>query len=264
MALTATYDPSLSRIKLGADTLGLSATYAVFDRTVNGGITYTTIRGGSHVTVASSAASVNDYEFPVDVAITYRVRSYNASNVLQTTFTVGVTQAQPDPWLKSVQRPFLNQQIETSDASDVTHVNRSQVFPIVGRSLGVAVTDLSSQLNFELSVATLTQGDAADLLYLAKSGDIVFLHVPPAYPVPGGYYTVGDVKETRQNMPWELRWFTLPLTQVAQPGPDVIGTTYTISSMLAEYATVSAVIAGNTTTADLLQRVAAPSEVLVP
>ena len=264
MALTATYDAPLSRIKLAGGSLGVSATYAVFDRTINGGITYTTVRGGSHVVVASAAAGVSDYEFPVGIAITYRVRSYNASNVLQATFTVGITQAQPDPWLKSVQRPFLNQQIESSDASDVVHVNRSQVFPIVGRSYGVAVTDVSSGLSYELTVATVTLGDAANLLYVAKSGDVLFLHVPPDYPIPAGYYTVGDVKETRQDMPWELRWFTLPLTQVAQPGSDVVGTTYTIASMLAEYATVSAVIAGNATIADLLQRVASPVEVLVP
>ena len=263
MALTATFDSALSRIKLAAGTLGASATYAVFDRTLNG-ITYTTVRGGTHVSVASAAASLNDYEFPLGVAVTYRVRSYNASDVQQATFTTVITQAQPDPWLKSVQRPFLNQQITPSDASDVTHVNRSQVFPIVGRSYGVAVTDISAGLNYDLTVTTFTLGEAADLLYLAKSGDTVFLHAPADFPVPGGYYTVGDVRETRQGQPWERRWFTLPLTQVTPPGPEVIGTTYTIASMLAEYATVTAVIAGNATISDLLQRVSSPSEILVP
>lgn len=263
MALTATYDAALSRIRLAGGSLGASATYAVFDRTLNG-VTYTTVRGGSHVAVASAAAGVDDYEFPVGVAITYRVRSYNVSDVLQQTFTTSITQALPDPWLKSVQRPFLNQQFYPADASDVVHTNRSQVFPIVGRSVGVAVTDVSSGLNYELTIATTIRGDADDLRYLVKSGDILFLHVPDDFPAPGGYYTVGDVKEARQNLPWERRWFTLPLTQVAQPGPEVIGTTYTIASMLAEYATVTAVIADNATIADLLQRVGAPSEILVP
>ena len=263
MALTATYDGALSRIELAGGSLGASATYAVFDRTLNG-ITYTTVRGGTHVAVASGVASVNDYEFPVDVPITYRVRSYNASDVLQATFTVAITQAQPDPWLKSVQRPFLNQQIDAADASDVTHLNRSQVFQIVGRSGGVAVTDIGAGLAYELTVTTFTSGDAADLRYLVTSGDILFLHTPADFPVPGGYYTVGDVRETRQTLPWERRWFTLPLTQVAQPGPEVIGTTYTIASMLAEYATITDVIADNATISDLLQRVASPSEVLVP
>lgn len=263
MAITATYDATLSRIRLNADTLGVSATYAVFDRTLNG-ITYTTVRGGTHVPVASAAARVDDYEFPVGVLITYRVRSYNASDVLQATFTTTITQALTDPWLKSVQRPFLNQQIIASDASDVTYINRSQVFQILGRSVGVAVTDVGSGLSYELTVATLLKGDATDLLYMVQSGDTLFLHAPADFPSPGGYFTVGDVRETRQNLPWDRRWFTLPLTKVAQPGPEVIGTTYTIASMIAEYATVTAVITGNATIADLLQRVASPSEILVP
>jgi hypothetical protein len=262
MALTATFNADLSRIQLAGGSLGTS-TYAVFDRTLNG-ITYTTVRGGTEAPVASSAASVDDYEFPVGVAITYRVRSYNASDVLQATFTTSITQAQADPWLKSVTRPYLNRQIFAADASDVVHTNRSQVFPIVGRSFGVAVTDVSSGLSFELTVATTSKSEADDLLYMVKSGDILFLHVPADFPTPGGYFTVGDVRETRQTLPWERRWFTLPLTQVVQPGPEVVGTTYTWASTIGEYATWTAVIADNATWADLLQRVASPSEVIVP
>jgi hypothetical protein len=138
------------------------------------------------------------------------------------------------------------------------------VFPIVGRSTAVAVTDVSSHLEYELTIATKTRGEADDLRYLLKSGDTLYLQTPPDYPVPGGYYTVGNVGETRQGLPWERRWFTLPLTSVAEPGPEVVGTTYTIASMVAEYATIADVIADNATIADLLQRVASPSEVLVP
>lgn len=263
MTLTATYNADLSRIQLAGASLG-TATYAVFDRTVNGGITYTTVRGGSARVVASNAAAVDDYEFPVGIEITYRVRSYNGSDVLQETFTATITQALDDPWLKSVTRPYLNQPFFPADASDVVHTNRSQVFPIVGRSYPVAVTDIASGLTYELTVATLTAGDAADLLYMVKSGDVLFLHAPDGFPAPVGYFTVGDVRETRQTLPWARRWFTLPLTQVAAPGPEVIGTTYTWASVLSEYATWEDVIADNATWADLLAKVASPSEVIVP
>jgi hypothetical protein len=264
VALTATYDPVLSRIQLAGASLGGSATYAVFDRTVNGGITYTTIRGGTAVTVAAAAAHVDDYEFPVSELITYRVRSYNASDVLQVTFTTTITQALDDPWLKSVPRPYLNQQIFAADASDVEHTSRTGIFPILGRSYPVAVTDVFSQSSFDLTVATLTTGDADDLRYMVTSGDILFLHAPADFPSPVGYFAVGDVRETRQNLPWERRWFTLALTRVAQPGPEVVGTTYTWASALAEYATWTDLIADNATWADLLARVASPSEVIVP
>lgn len=263
MALTATYDAALSRIRLAGASLGASATYAVFDRTLNG-ITYTTVRGGTHVSVASQLAGVDDYEFPVGVSITYRVRSYNVSNVLQQTFTTTITQALDDPWLKSVSRPYLNQQVFPADASDVVHTSRAGIFPVLGRSYPVAVTDVFSVRAYDLTLATTTAGDANDLRYLVTSGDILFFHTPAGFPSPGGYFAVGDVKEARQNLPWARRWFTLPLTEVAAPGPEVIGTTYTIASMIAEYATVSAVIADNATISDLLQRVGSPSEVLVP
>lgn len=263
MALTATYNSDLGRIRLAADTLG-TATYAVFDRTLDG-ITYTTVRGGTSAAVASSAAHVDDYEFPVGVAITYRVRSYNASNVLQATFTAVITQSLANPWLKSISRPFLNKEVDSvSDASDVTHLNRSQVFKIVGRSSQVAVTDTGTGFQYDLTVATLTAGEADELLYLTTSGDILFFHTPDPYPARGGYFTVGDVKETRLTLPWERRWFTLPLTSVAAPGPDVIPTTYTWAAALADYATWSDLIAANATWADLLERVASPEEVIVP
>lgn len=262
MALTATYNSDLSRIRLAGTVLGTS-TYAVFDRTLNG-ITYTTVRGGSDAPVTASTAHVDDYEFPVGVLITYRVRSYNASNVLQATFTTTITQALVDPWLKSVSRPYLNREIFAADASDVVHTNRTHTFPILGRSYPVAVTDVSSQRGYDLTVATLIKDEADVLRYMVTSGDILFLHAPADFPVPGGYFVVGDVKEARQNLPWERRWFTLPLTEVAPPGADVVGTTYTIASMLAEYATITAVIADNATITDLLERVGSPSEVVVP
>lgn len=262
MALTATYNSDLSRIRLAGASLGTS-TYAVFDRTLNG-ITYTTVRGGSAAPVTASAAHLDDYEFPVGVTITYRVRSYNASDVLQATFTTTINQDLVNPWLKSVSRTYLNQEIFAADASDVTHLNRSTVFPVVGRSNGVAVTDVASGLKYDLTVATVIKGDADDLRYMVTSGDILFLHVPADFPRPGGYFTVGDATEAAQNLPWERRWFTLPLTRVAEPGPDIIATSYTIASMIAEYATITAVIADNATITDLLDRVGSPSEVIVP
>lgn len=262
MALTATYSTDLGRIRLAADTLG-TATYAVFDRTVDG-ITYTTIRGGTAAPVTSSAAHVDDYEFPVGVAITYRVRAYDASDVLQATFTAVITQTLTKPWLKSLTRTFLNKEVDVAEAGDVTHLTRSQVFKIVGRSSSVAVTDTGTGFQYELTVSTLTGGDADEIVYLATSGDILFFHVPDGYPARGGYFTVGDVRETRQTLPWERRWFTLPLTSVAAPGPDVIPTTYTWTSALADYATWTDLIAANLTWADLLERVASPDEVIVP
>ena len=263
MALTAVYNGGLSRIILSATALGASATYAVFDRTLNG-TTYTIVRGGIRVTVGSQLASLNDFEFPAGVAVTYRVRSYNVSNVLQQTFTAVITQGLGETWLKSVGRPFLNRRVTASDASDVSYTARAGIFPVIGRTNPVAVTDSFSVKSFQLSLATVTKAEADGLRILITSGDILFLHTPADFPAPGGYFVCGDVTEGRQNMPWERRWFTLPLTKVVAPPADVTATLGTWQTVVNTYATWTAEIAANATWSNLLTLVADPSEVDVP
>lgn len=263
MALTATYNPDLSRIQLAADALGSTATYAVFDRTLDG-IRYDTVRGGSHKNVLTQAAGIDDYEFPANVAVTYRVRSYNASNVLQATFTVVITQPMTEVWLKAPARPFLNRPVTVTEVGEVTRAARNGIFQIVGRSYPVGVADVRQSRVFPLEVMTETPGDAEALEFLAMSGEPILLQVPDAFPVPSLYAVIGDVSIVEPARGDPTRLFVLPLTEVAPPGPDVVPSTYTISSMKAEYATITAVIAGNATILDLLERVASPSEVIVP
>lgn len=263
MALTATYSGGLSRVILSADALGASATYAVFDLTVNG-TTYSTVRGGGSVTVGSQLANLNDFEFPCDVAATYRVRSYSAANVLQQTFTVAITVQLTAPWLKSVGRPFLNRQVEASDASDVSYTARAGIFPVIGRTDPVAVTDSFSVKSYQLSLRTFTKTEADLLRILVASGDVLYLQTPPDFPSPGGYFVCGDVTEGRQGMPWADRWFTLPLTKVAAPGADVAATLGTWQTVINTYPTWTALIAAKATWADVLLMVGDPSEVEVP
>lgn len=263
MALSATYNADLSRVQLAATALGVSATYAVFDRTLDS-IRYETVRGGSEKPVVAQVADLDDYEFPVDVAVTYRVRSYNASDVLQATFTTAITQPLDVVWLKAPARPFLNRSVTVTAVGEVTRAARNGIFPIVGRSFPVGVADLRQSRQFSIEVMTDTDGEEAALDYLLMSGETVLLQVPDGFPVPSLYAVIGDatIVEPARGDPTKL--FTLPLTEVAPPGPDVVPTTYTIQSMLNEYATITAVIADNATIIDLMERVANASEVVVP
>jgi hypothetical protein len=263
VALSATYNPDLSRIQLAATALGASATYAVFDRTLDG-IRYETVRGGSEEPVVTQLADIDDYEFPVDVPITYRVRSYNVSDVLQQTFTTAITQTQGDVWLKAPARPFLNRSVIVTGVGEVTRQARNGIFPIVGRSFPVGVADLRQSRQFSIEVMTETDGEEEALDFLLMSGETVLLQVPDGFPVPSLYAVIGDAVITEPARGDPTKLFTLPLTEVAPPGPDVVPTTYTIASMLAEYATITAVIADNATIIDLMERVANASEVVVP
>lgn len=268
MSLAATYDALLSRIRLSATVLGASATYARFERSTDG-VSWTTVRGGSAATVASQNSHVDDYEWPPGVLVTYRVTSYNVSNVQQAQFTTTITQDLAGAWLKVPAAPYLNRAVTVSMRTELTRRSRGGVFDVVGRTYPVLVGDVRSGRSFDLRIRTDSASEERDLDFLFASGEVVYLQAPAAMDqFPSGYYAAGDVtwalpveRERRQHL--ERRYWVVPLTEVAAPGPAVIGSTYTIASVLADYATVTAMLAANATIAILLERVASPSDVIV-
>lgn len=267
MALTATYDPVLSRMRLHLSG-GLSSVTAGFARSIDGGVTFTTIRGASSVPVTGVGldALADDYEFPAGVSITYRATKYDiAGNPISGISAIPITQDLAVVWLKVPAAPFLNQPVVVADRSEVTRRSRSALFDVVGRTLPVMVGDVASSQAFTLELITETPADERNLDYLFASGEVVFLHLPSTVEhFPGGYFAVGDVSRETTLRASPRRVWTVPLTEVAQPGPAVVGSAYTWTSTIAEYATWTAVIAGNATWADLLDRTGAPSDVIVP
>lgn len=265
MALTATYDPALSRIRLSATLLGATATRCVFWRTANNFAKTDTVRGGWPVTVTGQNAHVDDYEFTPGVPLTYRVQSYTAADLTPVaTFDVTITQDLSVVWLKVPAAPFLNAPVIVVDRSEISRKSRSGLFDVVGRSLPVMVGDVAGSRAYTLQVLTETPAEERDLDYLFASGEVVLLQLPSTVEhLPGGYFAVGNVSRQPTLRLSPRRVWDIPLTEVAAPGPAVVGSAYTIASMLAEYATISAVIAGNATIADLLERTAAPSDVIV-
>lgn len=264
MAITATYDGVLSRIRLSATLLGATATYAKFERTVDG-IVYTTLRGGSAAVVTSQNAAVDDYEWAPGVSTTYRVTSYNVSNVQQAQFTTSISQDLTSVWLKVPAAPFLNQPVTVADRSEVTRKSRSGLFDIVGRSNPVMVGDVASSIAYTLTLQTDTSAAESNLDYVFASGEVVFLQLPSTVQyMQGGYFAVGDVARGPVSMVSLLRRWNIPLTGVAAPGPEVVGSAYTWTSVVADFATWTAELAANATWADLLARTGTPSDVIVP
>jgi hypothetical protein len=265
MALTATYEPILSRVRLSATLLGATATYAVFDYTTDG-IRYTTARGGTHTEVLSQGSSVDVYEFPAGIPVTYRVRSYSVTNVLQQTFTVVATQdlGTDAIWLKVPAAPYLNRQVVVSTVSELTTKSRAGLHDVIGRTYPVAVGDVRSALAFTATLRTLDAAQESDLEYLLSSGEIVFIHTAEAERrIRGGYYSVGDVSWRAPHSQSVARVFTLPLTEVAPPGPDVVGSSYSWQAVINDYATWADLLADNATWAALLERTGSPSDVVV-
>jgi hypothetical protein len=263
VALSATYNSDLSRYVLAGTALGASATYAVFDRTTDS-INYTIVRGGGFVVVTSQLAGLSDYEFPSGVAVTYRVRSYNVTNVLQQTFTTTVSPSVADVWVKVPARPYLNRSVVVTGVGDVSRPARNGVFPVIGRSFPVGVADVRQSRQFTLEVMTDTAAGTSEFDLLLMSGEPIFLQVPPAFPVPSLYAMIGDTSVNEPARGDLTRIWSLPLTEVAAPSSDVVGSLGTYQTVKSTFASYADVLAAKATYADLLEMIGSPTEVVVP
>lgn len=248
-----------------------SASTATIDRTIDS-VTYTIVRGASEVGVTTGCELeqvIDDYEFPVGVPITYRVRTFTDEGDAAVTTTCQITINLDDVWLKSIGRPFLNRAMRcVGNPTPITRRARNGVFPIVGRSFPVAVTDVRSGREVPLQVITKTTQERQDLDLLIASGDPIFVQTPLAHPLPTMYAVVGDTAEARpvRNRLCDNDWrlWDLPLTEVAAPGPDVVGSTSTWQTVVSTYATWADVMAAHATWASVLELIGDGSEVIVP
>jgi hypothetical protein len=256
MALTATFDPVLSRVRLAGTSLS-GASEAHFERSINNAY-WTTVRGGTAVATSSNNANLDDYEFIPGVVNYYRVTAGVS------VFTQTITPSQSGVWFKSITRPFLNREVDVVDHTDITRPARNGVFEVMGRSYPVGVTDVRSSRRWSVQVKTQTVDDADALELVFASGDPLFIQTDGQYDIPAGYVVVGDVTRSRYGHISNKRTFTLPMTEVAPPGPDVVGSTSTWETLMAEYGTHAAVLAAFGTWADVLEHVADPSVVIVP
>lgn len=172
-----------------------------------------------------------------------------------------ITPTLTDVWLKSLARPFLNTPVDVFGTIDTTRRARNGVFPVVGRSLPLAVTDVRGSREYTLRVKTLDDDTAERLDLVFASGDPLYVHAPPGIPVKSMYVVVGDT-EDEQPVPGTHFW-TLPITEVAAPGPDIVGATATYQTVLNAYSTYSALLAGEPTYQDVVERIGDPSDVIV-
>jgi hypothetical protein len=258
MSLGATFDPILSRVRLAATALD-PAPEALFERSPNG-LRWTTVRGGTAVAVTGSdTAALDDYEFAPNVINHYRVTA--GADV----FTTTITPTQDAVWFKSIIRPFLNRPVSVVNHGDITRPARNGVFPILGRTYPIAVTDVRLSRRWHMTVKADSVADADAIDLVLASGDPLYVQVPPdGRDIPGGYVVVDDSARTRFGHSSVRRWFELPITEVAPPGPDVVGATVTWETLVAEFGTWADVLAAFGTWADVAEYVSSPDTVIVP
>ena len=255
MALTLTYDGILARVRLAAT--GLASDPVTVQRSTNQ-VRWVTVRGGASLSPSGGVIRLDDYEFASDVANHYRLLAPGVVGAGQ------ITPALDGVWLKSLARPFLNRKVTVKDYSGVERPARVGVFEVVGRSMPVAISDVRGSRRWTMEVLTHTPAEARDLDLVMASGDPIFVHVPADCDVPGGYVSIDTVTVSRRARRTPRRVFELPCVEVAAPGPDIVGATVTVQTVLATYATCADVLAAHPTCQDLLELIGDPTDVIVP
>lgn len=178
--------------------------------------------------------------------------------------TDSVTPDLTSVWLKSIARPFLNRAVTVIDWSEIERPSRAGIFEVKGRSFPIAVSDVRGSRAWTLEVVTQTAADARDFDLVLASGDTLFVQTPDDCLVPGGYVCVETTSQRRSRPRGQRHIFALPMVEVAAPGPDVVGATYTCQGVLNDYATCADVLADNPTCADLLENISDANDVIVP
>jgi hypothetical protein len=175
-------------------------------------------------------------------------------------------------WLKSIRHPFLNTVVRVSDYGDVESLSRSVAFGVAGRSLPTAQTELHGGRDHPLDLVTATSADSSHLQLMLRTAEVLFVHVPAEgiagregnLLLPGSMYVlVGTPRRHRIAGVSAHELFSLPLTEVNPPGPDVVGGTLTWQTVLNLYGTWEAVLSAHPTWADLLAVVGDPEDLFV-
>lgn len=264
MTVTLTYDDTLSRIQVAADGIDTDATYAVVDRGYGGGL-WSTLRGGASAAVESGALAlaVDDYEFRDGVPVTYRVRGYDDTDVLLDTQTATITPTLDRVWLKFIARPYLNRPVVVTEWSDVERPSRSGTFDIVGRVLPVSITDVHGSRRFTLFLRTSSLALASDLDLALSAGFPIYLHAPTDCGIPTMYAVIGDLVQRRPSRRTKSRVFEIPLTEVAAPGPDVIGSAGSWQILLDNYESWQSVLDEFDTWGDVATLIGSASDIIV-
>lgn len=190
-------------------------------------------------------------------------------DLVTNTDTGSITPVLTTTWIKVVARPFLNRPIKCiPNISDFVRRARQGIFPVVGRSFPIAVTDVRGSREFSIEIITQTTQQRTELDLIFASGDTYFFHSPPDNPMPTLYAAVNDVTTRRplrnRSCGNDWRVFALPIIEVAAPTSSVVGAIGTWQTVINTYPTWQAVLNAHVDWASLLTLVGTPTDIIVP
>jgi hypothetical protein len=171
-------------------------------RSIDGGTTWSYVRGAAYVDATGDADTfvIDDYEVPNGQTVEYRARATRIVTELPITSpwtqsASSTSWSSDDVWLKNPIDPSLNMTVCLRSAPSGNRQARRGVFPVIGLANPVVVFDVMGgvQTGFEVRAATIAQ--TADLEALASSG-ILLLQAPPTMPDGSRYLHPGGVRRS--------------------------------------------------------------------
>lgn len=176
--------------------------------------------------------------------------------------TAIVTPALTQCWIKNPIRPYLNRAAVTIELADETHDARSGVFPVINRTLPVAVTDLMGGRNSTLTVRLLTETALRDLKDCLLVGEVLFLQSPAGAVSPTGYFVAGQLNRHRVAATARTRYLSIPITEVAAPDASLAALIGTWTTVVSGYATWSTLTSAKAAWSDVLNIVGTAADVI--
>ncbi len=243
--LTLTPENSAGRIKIEfADNPGDAGTDALdLERSYDGGETWLPVRNLAGLStrisddefelIFATEAPIYDYEAPNGLPAAYRCRTlhdYGGGSFAASDWTMETTTwAAEQWWLKDPLFPALNVPITLRVYGDITRAARRGEFQGMGAALPVVVSDSRAGTKGETKLWAPETADRDVLDAILDSSRVLFLQGPTADGEPDRYVSVGDVTTVRfiDNAAFERREFTLPWTEVVQPGSAQATVQYT-------------------------------------
>lgn len=183
--------------------------------------------------------------------MTRRVSISSENGTITPTFT--------QVWIKNLQRPYMNTALSTPVGElSIKQAARAGVFPIKGRSLPVAVTDLRGGRDFTIGAQVTDSTERDRLKQILKAGEPILLHIPPGpIRLESMYAVILDIEYDDEA---SIMW--MPLSEVAAPAASIVGSTVLWQDIVNTYATWTDLLAAKATWADVLASVGSPTDII--
>lgn len=181
----------------------------------------TTIRAGAAFLLANGGGFIEDYEVPLDRAVSYRVNQVTpVGAAVATSPGITIVSEHDYTYLKDPAIPTRNMRLDyIEDIRATARSSRAGVFDIIDRANPVVVTGIRQGWTGDLTMWTYTEAERTSMEILLGRGAVLLLSTPPEYGVGNAYVYVGDVACDRLGTVGteQTRHWTLPLTAVDRP-----------------------------------------------